>query len=184
MIKRIIKALFILTTLGFQVSRAELPEESIYQVQTSWINQDNKTKGLDQFKGSSVVISMVYLGCHFSCPLTVTYMKDLESSLSEEQKKTTQFVLVSFDPKNDTPKVMQKYIKKQKLKSPPWNFLTTKSESDVRELAALLDFKFKKMDNGEFDHSFAIIVLDKNGVIKGRREGTNLKPKELLQFID
>ncbi|MGZ3773857.1 MAG: SCO family protein [Pseudobdellovibrionaceae bacterium] len=165
-------------------TRAGLPSDSIYNLDSSWLNQKGETVSLSQFRGKPVVLSMVYLKCKFSCPLTIVQMKEVEKLLSQQNKKNVQFVLFSFDHIHDTPKTTLEYAEKNKLSYPQWTFLTTTKEIAVRELSTLIDFKFKKLDNGEFEHSYAIIALDSEGRIVGRTEGSEMNPKIISDLLN
>lgn len=175
--------LFCLATNFATAATESLPDDSIYQVQSNWLDQFGKTQRLESLRGKPVAISMVYLTCQYTCPTTILRMKSLEKMLSDQGEKDIQFVLVSFDPKHDTPAIMKKYAAKHSLAYPKWRFLTSKSEPDMRELASLLDFKYKKIAGGDFEHSFGIIVLDKNGRIRGSTVGAAMEEKDLVPLL-
>lgn len=161
-----------------------LPSDSLYNLDAQWLNQNGKSVALSDFRGAPVIISMVYLKCTYSCPLTVVQMKEVEKALTPEMKKKTQFLLATFDSINDTPAALLQYAHKNHLDNPLWTFLTTKNETSVRELSALLDFKYKKLDSGEFEHSYALIALDTDGKIIGRTEGSDMNPKSIADLIN
>lgn len=161
-----------------------LPADSIYQVKSGWVDQFGKKVALSSLAGKPVAISMIYLSCHFSCPTTVAHMKELKRLLPDALKNEVQFVLISFDGKNDTPPVMKRYAQKHQLAYPEWRFLTSKDESDVRELAALIDFKYKKIGKGDFEHSFGIVALDASGRVLGSTIGATMEEKDLVPLFD
>lgn len=161
-----------------------LPPNSIYHLDNPWTNQNGVSLPLSSFRGQQVVISMVYLKCKFSCPLTVAKMKEVEQALSVEVKPQTQFILVTFDPLHDDSAAMLQFAEKNKLDLKRWSFLTTTKESHVRELSTLIDFKYKKLESGEFEHSYAIIALDENGQIIGRTEGSQMMPQSIAELLN
>lgn len=169
---------------NIQTKKTSFPENSVYNLDSQWLDQNGSTKSLSDFEGKAVVISMVYLSCAYSCPLTIAQMKEVEKLLTGPSKETTQFVLVSFDTVKDTPDLLKAYAQKNQLKFPQWTFLMTKKEGHVRELSSIIDFKYKKLESGEFEHSYAIILLDSKGVIKGRTEGSEMNPKALADLIN
>jgi len=157
-----------------------LPTDSIYQVKSSWVDQFGKKVELASLAGKPVALSMIYLSCKFSCPTTVLHMKELQKLLPESLKHEVKFVLVSFDGEHDTPAVMKKYAAKRHLAFPEWRFITTKNEADVRELASLIDFKYKKTGDGDFEHSFGIVALDASGRVLGSTIGATMKEQDLV----
>jgi protein SCO1/2 len=174
----------IASTTSKSENKDALPADSIYNLDSQWKNQYGKSISLSNFRGKPVIISMVYMTCTYSCPLTIARMKEIEGLLTPENKGKTQFVLVTFDSLRDTPQAMLKYAKKNKLTFPQWTFLANNNESNVRELSALIDFKYKKLQSGEFEHSYAIIALDENGRIMGKTEGSAMVPKLISDLIN
>lgn len=160
-----------------------LPADSIYQVKSSWVDQSGKKIELASLAGKPVAISMVYLSCKFSCPTTVLHMKELQKLLPASLRHEVQFVLVSFDGEHDTPAVMKKYAAKHQLAFPEWRFITTRNEADVRELASLIDFKYKKIGDGDFEHSFGIVVLDASGRVLGSTIGATMREQDLVPLF-
>lgn len=159
-----------------------LKDESIYNLQSELLTVDGKKIALDSLKGQPVVISMAYTSCAYACPLIVSHMQQLEKELEKKGQRNVRFVLVSFDPKKDTPPVIKKYVEKRKL-GKNWDFYTAASDKSPREIATLLGIKYKKIDDMDYDHSFVITVLDSEGVIQGQQSGADKDPKELAKFI-
>lgn len=162
---------------------AELPGDSLYQVSTKWINQEGKAQALSEFRGHPVIFSMVYLSCKYTCPTVVSEIQNVISKLNAKQQGQVRAVLVSFDPKRDTPKEMKKFLVKRNLDPKTWNFLTSQQEAKIRELAATINFKYKNDDSGEFTHSFLVAVLDENGVLKAKLDGANQNKEPLVKEI-
>jgi protein SCO1/2 len=182
--KQYIYTIIFLVALQTHLLFAAVPENSIYNITSEWTNQDGKKLHLEDLKGKNIVISMVYLKCQYSCPMTISKMKEVESHLTPDAKSHVQFILVTFDVKNDTPKAMAQYADKHHLDLKNWTFLTTTTESNVRELSTLIDFKYKALPTGEFEHSYAMIALDSEGRIIGRTDGAEMKPKEIAEVLN
>ncbi len=158
-------------------------ENSLYQLDSQWVDQSGASRKLKDFQGKFTVVSMVYLTCRYTCPAIVQRMKDLERGLPADLQKQTSFVLVSFDPKRDSPAKLREQMKLHKLDSAKWTFLTAKTEREPRELAAALGFQYQKMENGEFTHSFRITALDKEGNILGAVERGDQDATELMRLL-
>jgi len=168
-------------SLGW-TSDAPLPELSIYHAAAEWTDQNGKTLRLRDLAGKPVAISMIYLTCTYTCPATVMHMRKLQKALPESVRKDATFVLVSFDPARDTADKMRAFAKKHDL-GPEWRLITTRKEADLRELSTLIDFKYKRSADGEFEHSFGIVALDRQGRIAGSSVGTGMKTDELAKKL-
>lgn len=161
---------------------AALNDESIYNLNSELLDENGKKVKLESMRGQPVVISMAYTSCAYTCPLILAQMQQIEKKLAENGKKQVRFVLVSFDPEKDTPEVLKAYAKKKQL-SGQWSLLTAKNDKAPREIASVLGIKYSKVEGGDYDHSFIITVLDKEGVPRGRQVGASADPKDLIKFI-
>ena len=143
--------------------------ESIYQLKTISTDQDGKSTALGVYEGHPVVISMFYASCPYSCPALIDRLKLFEKNLDENTKKNVRFLLISFDPENDTPEELQKIMQKYHLDASRWKLLQAE-ENQVREIAAVLGIKYRKTQDGGFNHSSLISILDKEGKIQMQYE--------------
>lgn len=161
---------------------AAFPEESIYNLSSKILNSEGRETSLSELSGQPVVISMAYTQCTHTCPLILSQMQQIEKDLQDAKKSDAAFVLVSFDTKNDTPQNLKKYFEKKKF-SKRWHLYTAKSDGPLREIANVLGIKYKKIEDGYFDHSFIITVLDAQGMILGQQIGADKNPKDLVKLL-
>lgn len=170
-------ALFISSFPCFAIDSA-----SIYNSKLIWENQDGKKLTLESLKGTPVVATMLYTSCPNSCPLTMRDLRAIEKKLSAKMKKKVHFAVFTFDSERDTHDKLKAYMKHQKLDFSRWSFFHG-DEKSVRELAAMLEIKYKKDENGEFDHSNVISVLNSEGVVVHKQIGSGQSPKESVAAI-
>jgi protein SCO1/2 len=109
-------------------------------------------------------------------------LKSLEKSLSTDEKSQVRFAVFSFDSKNETPVTLKSFAEKQAVDLSQWTFYRG-PESSVRELAALLGVRFKRLKDGDIEHSNMIIVLDRSGNIVRQQEGLRQKTDELKKAL-
>lgn len=177
------KSLLLIFNMLFSIPTwADLPDKSLYNIEGEWVDYDGKTITLEGLKGQKIVMSLVYLTCEFLCPMVITDIQKIEKALKKDAK--LKIVLVSFDPQRDTAEKMKEYLVKRKLDLKRWYAIAPKGESQLRQLTGVLNFRFKKTEDGEYSHSFVIVGLDDNGVIQHEIQGANKDPKELVQFLN
>jgi len=164
--------LLILTTLltGSLVYSKSVPQDSIYQLDNKWLDQDGKERLLSSFSGKKQIISLIYTHCLHTCPTIVSTMQAIEHKLSEDEKQNVGFILVSLTPSTDTPEVMREFAKQRQLNLQHWSLLTGTAE-DVRSLAMALNIKFQNVADNEVNHSNLITGLDKQGRIQFQEIG-------------
>lgn len=145
----------------------EYAERSLYQLPVVLTDQDNNNSALDVFVGHPVIISMFYGSCPHVCPMLLSTIQMTENKLPDEIRSKLRVLLISVDPDNDTPAALGKVAKRHHLDMQRWK-LTRTSATDVRKIAAVLNIRYRQLDNGEFNHSTVISLLDQEGVIQAR----------------
>jgi protein SCO1 len=164
------------------VNGGAVSDNSIYQLNSQWTNQDGKTVSLKSFTGKPAVLTMFFANCTYACPLLVNDMQRMENSIAKERKNNYRFILVSIDPERDTPAKLKNYAKERGLDLSRWTLLTGNSD-DVMELAALTGFKYKQDDKGNYSHSNLITLLNEKGEIIHQQTGLNQDIAETISQL-
>ncbi|HEY6985877.1 MAG TPA: SCO family protein [Rhodanobacteraceae bacterium] len=154
------------------VSRAqgsELPTDSVYRLDIPLVDQYGNGQHLADRRGRPLVVGMFYTSCHTVCPLVVDTMLATERALSSAGLDGVDVLLVSFDANRDDPLALKRMAESRKLDARRWTLARTEP-ADVRKLAAVLGIQYRQLENGEFNHSSALILLDAEGRIAGRTE--------------
>ena len=158
---------------------AIIPQDSVYQLDSIWTDQNGKRRNLREFAGKPQVMTMIFTHCQYACPMTMAALKKIDAEVS---KVPVHYLLVSMDPERDTPEVLKAYAKKQGLDPDRWTLLHAEGGS-VRELAAVLGVRYKQNPDGGFAHSNLITLLDRKGVICHRLKGLGAEPEPLIAEI-
>jgi protein SCO1/2 len=159
-----------------------LSDKSLYQLETTWTNDDAKPVKLESLRGRPQIFAMFFASCHNTCPLLVFQMKKLEASLPAELRGKVGFTLVSFDSQRDTPAALKTYRTDHELSADTWTLLRGDA-NDVLDLAALLGVKFKQDAQGDFSHSNLITLLNADGEIVYQQVGLNPDDHEFAPRI-
>lgn len=167
---------------SFGWSEPDFPEKSIYHLKQEWRDAGRKKVALDSLQGKIQVVTFIYTHCKATCPLIVQAFKKIEKQLSQEQQKQISFTLFSMDPERDTPKVLKSFTRAHQIKKTHWRLLTS-NQDQVRELAAALDFTFKKSEGGMFLHQNTLFLLDERGVVIEQYPNLNEAPAEVVKEL-
>jgi protein SCO1 len=111
-------------------------------------------------------MTMFYGSCTVACPALIDDVKRTVAELGD-----VRVVLVSFDAARDTPDKLAELARIHDLDA-RWT-LAAADDSDARELAATIGYKYRKLDSGEFFHGATIVALDATGRVIARSEGFN-----------
>lgn len=154
-----------------------LANASVFDLGIQLTDQDGQKLSLDGHKGP-VLITMFYATCPAACPLLVADLKAIEAAMDTPTKEATRVVLVSFDPERDTTATLKTLAQKHKIDERRWRFARA-ADGDVRTLAAVLGIKYRKLPDGQYNHSSVIALLDRKGVVAARLEGQEQPSDEL-----
>jgi len=141
---------------------ASLPGDSLYQLRATVTTQKGATAGFDLYRGHPAVVSMFYGSCPAYCPMLITAVQVYESHLDESSRARLRVLLVSFDAPHDTPRRLGELSRLHRADPERWTFASA-AEPDARRIAALLGFHYRRLEDGSFDHSQIITLLDGEG---------------------
>jgi protein SCO1/2 len=141
-----------------------MPSMSIYNITSPWTVQSGTRVQLSTLRGQIVVAAMVYTHCKDVCPLTAERMKEIEHALPKQIQGKVRYVLFSMDWARDTPEQLKLFASQHRLDLAHWT-LFHGDEGAVRELAAALGVSLYRQPSGDFQHSIAIFLLDRDGVV-------------------
>lgn len=158
-----------LSTQALATTPAPLPGESVYHLDVPLVDQNGKQSLFAEGRGKPRLVSMFYASCKFVCPMIIDTMRRTERTLSDDERSNLGVLMVSFDTQKDTPEVLKALAQKRKVDLPNWTLART-DEAHVRRMAAVLGIQYKLRDDGEFNHSSVMILLDAEGRMVARTE--------------
>lgn len=144
---------------------AELPGNSLYQLEIGLVSQDGQPRTLARYRGQPTMISMFYGSCPRVCPLLIANIRRMEQQLPERERGRLRVLLVSLDPDRDSPDKLLELARRHQADLSRWT-LARADEADVRKLAAALGIRYRQLPDGEFNHSTVISLLDAEGRIQ------------------
>jgi protein SCO1/2 len=136
--------------------------DSLYRLELQLIDQNGDIQALDLYRGHPVLITMFYGSCPNVCPLIFEGLRATEDALPDAARNDVRVLMVSMDPERDTPATLSNLARKRHADPKRWT-LASVSERDVRTLAATLGVQYRKLPNGEFNHTSIISLLSPDG---------------------
>lgn len=160
-----------------------LPGDSVYQLPVTLADQDGREQPLSARRGRPQLVTMFYTSCQMVCPMIVDSMRQTYAALDEASRSRIDLLAVSFDPERDDVAALAAYAAKRRLASPPWTLARTEP-AQVRPLSALLGLQYRKLPDGEFNHSSELILLDADGRIVARTSRIGRLDREFVASIE
>lgn len=143
------------------LARSALPPDSFYQLTASLTDQDGRTFDLGSRRGTPLLVSMFYTSCEMVCPLIFETIQYNLKALPPAQQRAARILMITFDPARDSVEVLNKTAQAHGCDD-RWT-LARGDETLVRKIAAALGFQYRRLSNGEFNHSTLIELLDADG---------------------
>ena len=95
------------------------------------------------YEGKTIVLSFIYTSCPDvnGCPLATFVLSQIQQHLSydEDLRSNIRLVTVSFDPAQDSPRVMSNYGQSFRQANVDWRFLTSESEQALEPILEAYD---------------------------------------------
>jgi protein SCO1 len=148
---------------------APLPKDSVYQLTLPLTDQHGKTADWRNHRGQPQVVAMFYTSCQYICPLIVDSGKAVQHALTPAEQAKLGILLISMDPKRDTAAALMAVAKQRKLDPASWSLASPRAD-DVRSAAGVLGVRYRQLADGEFNHTSALVLLDRDGRIVARTE--------------
>ncbi|WP_432670072.1 SCO family protein [Flavobacterium sp. SM2513] len=192
--KLILFALFSIALIGCQskaekeqetkeeIAKKPITEMSIYNLPEKWTTQNGEDIELKQLRGKVLVMVMIYTSCKAACPRLVADMRNIEKKVPAALKDKVQYILVSIDPKVDTPERLKAFAIENQMDNEQWLFLRSNDEQ-TREFSAVLAVNYKKISPLDFSHSNIISVFNAEGELAFQQEGLEVNNEKTVNKI-
>ncbi len=168
-LRSIAGTLLLLTNLNVAWAAADLPRNSLYQVNVPLTDQDGKRSNWQEAVPGPRIVSMFYTRCDYVCPMLFEAIRSLESNLPASNLQQLRVGLVTLDPARDDVSALKTTAAQRGGDPARWRLYRT-SDADVRKLAGMLGIQYRRLSDGEFNHSTVMILMDSNGVELARTQ--------------
>lgn len=142
--------------------------------------RSGRTVSRDDLKGKVWIASFVFTRCAGPCPLISGNMARLQNDLAD--LSDVRLVTFSVDPERDTPDVLKEYAARFSADPERWLFLS----GDKATVHTLVEKGFRlgvseakgtaRTPGNEFDHSTKLVLVDRQGRVRGYPDGKFAAP--------
>ena len=146
-------------------------------------DQYGKAFGADSLKGKIHIANFFFTSCPNICPLMTQNLQRVQGKFKDDK----DFRIVSFtlDPKRDTAARLKWYADKYKINTYQWHFVTSTKDqiaSVMGEDGYLVVKPVEGANPDQLQHSDLVILVDKEGHIRGNYHGT--KEEDIDKLIE
>jgi protein SCO1/2 len=143
-------------------------------------DQLGRTVRTADLRGKVVAIDFIYTRCPLPdvCPRLSANFATLQRRFRDRRYRDLILLSVSVDPDYDTTAVLADYAKRWAADPAAWRFLT----GDISKLAAALGEVYWTGE-GSIGHNSTTSIVDRNGRLAARVEGSNYRIDQLEHLI-
>jgi cytochrome oxidase Cu insertion factor (SCO1/SenC/PrrC family) len=151
---------------------------SFYSVPYPFINDRGETVHLSDWRGKPMILTMEHSTCRFSCSISISKLKTIQA-LADQKNLKIDFMIISIDPRNDTPETWRQFRVSRDEQRSNWHLLTG-TEATTKQFANLIGINYWYMEEHVF-HDFKIVRLNANGEIEKMITDYDDDPETLLK---
>lgn len=147
----------------------------------AFVDQDSAVVTNDTFRDKVYVADFFFTSCRTICPIMKTQM--LRVYEATRDMPDVQIISHTIDPEYDTVALLRDFAKRLGVESGRWHFVTGVKDS-IYKIAQTSYFATALEDKSEpdgFIHSGAFLLIDRQGRIRGKYDGT--KEEEVNRLI-
>jgi protein SCO1 len=153
----------LLVLASLATSQAWSAPFSFYNIPFSFVDDRGETVHLSDWRGKPMILTMEHSTCRFSCSISISKLKTIQA-LADQKKIQIDFMIISIDPRNDTPETWRQFRKSREEERSNWHLLTG-NEATTNQVANMMGIKYWYMDEHVL-HDFKILRLNANGEIE------------------
>jgi len=145
------------------------------------LDQAGRVVQINRFRGKQVVLNFIYSRCPIPtmCPAATARMVSLQQAARAAGIANLELVSVTLDPAYDTPGVLREYAVARGIDTANFSLLTG-PETAIRDLLTQMGV-IAQFDGGLLKHSLATVLVNENGKIIWREDGSVWDPQVFLQ---
>jgi protein SCO1/2 len=151
---------------------------------TTFVDQDGKSRSFASFKGSTLLITFIYTKCPMPtfCPMMDRNFAAVQAKLkSNPALKNVHLVSVSFDPATDTPPVLKKHAASLGADLSRWTFLTgDRDEIDQFAMRFGIAITREMDDPTNITHNLRTAIVDAKGALAKAYTGNEWTPDQAI----
>jgi protein SCO1/2 len=143
-------------------------------------DQDGRVVQSARFRGRQVMVNFIFTRCPVAtmCPASTAKMMMTQKLARDAGVSDIEFVSITLDPAYDTPGVLKEYATTRGIDTSNFSFLTG-PENAIKDLLTQFGV-IAEFEGDLLKHSLATLLIDENGRIVHRADGSLWEPKDFV----
>ena len=151
-----------------------LPDFALY-------NQKGEVVAAAKWRGKQIMLNFIFTRCPVAtmCPAATAKMMETQAQARAAGVSNLELVSITLDPEYDTPGVLREYAEARGIDTSNFSFLTG-PESAIKDLFKQFGI-LTEMRGGVLSHTLATLLINEEGKIVWRADGSGWSPKEFVE---
>jgi protein SCO1/2 len=151
----------------------KIPDFALY-------DQEGRVVQSARFHGRQIMLNFIFSRCPVAtmCPASTLKMMGTQKLARETGVNHIEFVSITLDPAYDTPAVLKEYAAVRGIDTANFSFLTG-PESAIKDLLTQFGV-IAEFDGNLLKHTLATLLIDENGRIIHRADGSAWEPADFV----
>ncbi len=154
---------------------------SLYQSDVALTDQNGHVFHLADLRGQPVLVSMFYASCQMVCPMIFETIHATVAKGGKPAHDGVRVLMVTVDPERDSVAALKKTAAAHGADG-HWQ-VARANAAGTREVAALLGVQYRRLADGDFNHSSTIVLLDAEGRINARTNTLGAVDPKLVEAM-
>ncbi|MCU0793714.1 MAG: SCO family protein [Opitutaceae bacterium] len=150
-----------------------LPDFALY-------DQTGSVVSAAKWRGKQIMLNFIFTRCPVAtmCPAATAKMMETQALAKEAGVPNLELVSITLDPEYDTPGVLKEYADARGIDTSNFSFLTG-PEGAIKDLFRQFGI-LTEMKGGVLSHTLATLLINEQGKIVWRADGTTWAPSEFV----
>lgn len=141
----------------------QVASDSLHHITAALTDQNGKPFSLASVTQPFTLITMFYGDCKLACPVIIQNLKQTVAALRPVDQKRLKIAVISLNAKVDTPAKLSRLMQDNQLDPAIVTLAVAKDDSDTRIWATALGIKYRRLPDGEINHSNRQVLLNQAG---------------------
>ena len=164
------------------LSRRKFVREGDYMPEFAMIDQAGRFVQIRELRNKAYIMNFIFTRCQLPemCPASTARMAELQSRAADAGLEDLHFVTITFDPEFDSPGVLGQYAEGYDIQLDNFHLLTNSDPQVCEDLLRRFGILTIEED-GTINHTMATFLVDKNGRVAYRKEGSQWSASDFLE---
>ncbi|MGC6454903.1 MAG: SCO family protein [Coraliomargaritaceae bacterium] len=164
------------------LSRRNFVREGDYLPEFAMIDEEGRFLQIRELRNKVFVLNFIFTRCQLPemCPASTARMAELQNRAADAGLEDLHFVTITFDPEFDSPGALRQYAEGYEIQLENFHLLTNSDPQVCEDLLRRFGILTVEED-GTINHTMATFLVDKNGRVAYRKEGSQWSVADFLE---